>query len=69
MPCEQCPLFERCIERRGLCHDYLRYTERVERIRKEIEMLNKAQKSAIGAEADKVSKGIHEVGNERAEEV
>lgn len=32
-------------------------------------MLNKAQKSAAGAEADKVSKGIHEVGNERAEEV
>ncbi len=40
MICDECPLRERCIERRGLCRDYLQYMERVERIRKQIEKLN-----------------------------
>ena len=40
MICEECPLAERCIERRGLCRDCIRYMERVERVRKEIEKLN-----------------------------
>ena len=40
MICEECPLAERCIERRGLCRDYLQYMERVERTRRQIEQLN-----------------------------
>ena len=45
MICEECPLRERCIERRGLCRDYLQYMERVERIRKQIEKLNETEKA------------------------
>lgn len=40
MTCEECPLRERCIERRGLCRDYILYMERVEEVRKKIEQLN-----------------------------
>ena len=48
MICEECPLAERCIERRGLCRDYLQYMERVERTRKQIEQLNEDQKASAG---------------------
>lgn len=40
MTCDECPLREGCIERRGICHDYVRYMERVERTRRQIEQLN-----------------------------
>ena len=40
MTCEECPLRERCYERRGICLDYIRYMERIERTRKQIEKLN-----------------------------
>ena len=40
MTCEECPLRERCYERRGICLDCIRYMERVERIRKQIDELN-----------------------------
>jgi len=40
MTCEECPLRERCYERRGICLDCIRYMERVERIRNQIEKLN-----------------------------
>lgn len=40
MTCEECPLRERCYERRGICLDCIRYMERVERTRKQIEQLN-----------------------------
>ena len=43
MICEECPLRGRCIERRGICRDYILYMERVERIRKQIESLNENQ--------------------------
>ena len=41
--CEQCPLRDGCIERRGICRDYILYMERVERVQKEIEKLNENQ--------------------------
>ena len=40
MTCEECPLRERCYERRGICLDCIRYMERIERTRKQIEKLN-----------------------------
>ena len=40
MICDECPIREGCIERRGLCRDYILYMERVERIRNQIEKLN-----------------------------
>ena len=40
MTCEECPLRERCYERRGICLDCIRYMERIERTRKQIEQLN-----------------------------
>ena len=40
MTCEECPLRERCYERRGICLDCIRYMERIERIRNQIEKLN-----------------------------
>ena len=40
MICDECPLRERCYERRGICLDYIRYMERIERTRKQIEKLN-----------------------------
>ena len=40
MICEECPLREWCIERRGLCRDYILYMERAERTRRKIEQLN-----------------------------
>lgn len=43
--CDTCPLREGCIERRGLCRDYILYMERVERIQKEIEKLNETEKT------------------------
>ena len=43
MTCEECPLRERCYERRGICLDCIRYMERVERIRKQIEKLNETK--------------------------
>ena len=46
MICEECPPAEGCIERRGLCRDYLQYMERVERIKKQIEQLNEDQKAS-----------------------
>ena len=55
MTCEECPLRERCYERRGICLDYIRYMERIERIRKQIEQLNEDQKTftASAVPADK----------------
>ena len=38
--CDTCPLRGGCIERRGICRDYILYMERVERTRKQIEQLN-----------------------------
>ena len=43
--CEQCPLRDGCIERRGICRDYILYQERVERVQKEIEKLNETEKA------------------------
>ena len=48
MICEECPLREGCIERRGLCRDYLQYMERVERIKKQIEQLNENNTASAG---------------------
>ena len=55
MICDECPLQEGCIEQRGLCRDYIRYMERIERIRKQIEQLNEDQKTftASAVPADK----------------
>lgn len=41
--CDTCPLREGCIERRGICRDYILYMERIERIRKQIEKLNETE--------------------------
>ena len=43
--CDTCPLRDGCIERRGICRDYILYQERVERIQKEIEKLNEIEKT------------------------
>ena len=43
MTCEECPLRERCYERRGICLDCIRYMERIERTRKQIEKLNETK--------------------------
>ena len=43
--CEQCPLRDGCIERRGICRDYILYMERVERVQKEIEKLNETKET------------------------
>ena len=43
MTCEECPLRERCYERRGICLDCIRYMERIERTRRQIEQLNENQ--------------------------
>lgn len=59
MICEECPLAERCIERRGLCRDYLQYMERVERTRKQIEQLNEDQK-ASAVRAVPADEGVQE---------
>ena len=40
MTCEECPLRERCYERRGSCLDCIRNMERIESTRKQIEKLN-----------------------------
>ena len=64
MTCEECPLREGCIERRGLCRDYLQYMERVERTRKQIEQLNEDQKASAGRTgSDKGS--VQEAGDRR----
>ena len=54
--CEQCPLRDGCIERRGICRDYILYMERVERIKKQIEQLNENNTaSAVRAGTNKGS--------------
>ena len=58
--CDTCPLRNACIERRGLCSSYLAYQERVERTRKVIESLNKAQ--AAGRSGTNKG-GVQETGN------
>ena len=64
MICEECPLQDGCIEQRGLCRDYIRYMERVERTRRQIEQLNEDQKKASGrTRADKG--GIQKAGDRR----
>jgi len=54
--CDTCPLREGCIERRGICRDYILYMERVERVQKEIEKLNETKtasaESSIPADED-----------------
>ena len=64
--CDTCPLREGCIERRGLCRDYLRYMERVERIKKQIEQLNEnntASAGRSGADQSSIQKtsGVHKL--------
>ena len=44
--CEQCPLRDGCIERRGICRDYILYMERIEEARRKIEQLNEDYKKA-----------------------
>ena len=44
--CEQCPLREGCIERRGICRDYILYQERIEGVKKEIEKLNETKETS-----------------------
>lgn len=44
--CDTCPLREGCIERRGICRDYILYMERVERVQKEIEKLNETKETS-----------------------
>lgn len=46
MTCDTCPLRDGCIERRGICRDYILYMERVERVQKEIEKLNETEKTS-----------------------
>ncbi len=48
MICEECPLRERCIERRGICRDYILYMERVEEVKRKIERLNTDHKKVAG---------------------
>ena len=61
MICDECPIREGCIERRGLCRDYILYMERVERIRDQIESLNENKEKVTGRSgADKG--GIQEAG-------
>ena len=57
--CEQCPLREGCIERRGICRDYILYQERVERVQKEIEKLNETKEtsSKIAIPAEQTTAG------------
>ena len=43
--CEQCPLRDGCIERRGICRDYILYMERVEKVREQIEKLNETKET------------------------
>lgn len=43
--CDTCPLRDGCIERRGICRDYILYMERVERVQKEIEKLNETKEA------------------------
>ena len=64
MICEECPLRERCYERRGICRDYILYMERVERTRRKIEQLNEDyKKAAAGKRADKG--GVQKAGDRR----
>lgn len=44
--CDTCPLRDGCIERRGICRDYILYQERVERIQKQIEKLNETKETS-----------------------
>ena len=44
--CDTCPLRDGCIERRGICRDYILYQERVERVQKEIEKLNETKEAS-----------------------
>ena len=44
--CDTCPLRDGCIERRGICRDYILYQERVERVQKEIEKLNETKETS-----------------------
>ena len=57
--CEQCPLRDGCIERRGICRDYILYQERVERVQKEIEKLNETKETPaeIPISADQTTAG------------
>ena len=48
MICDECPIREGCIERSGLCRDYILYMERVERIRGQIEKLNENKEKVTG---------------------
>ena len=48
MICDECTLQDGCIERRGLCRDYIRYMERIEEARRKIGKLNEDYKKAAG---------------------
>lgn len=63
--CYECPLRNGCIERRGLCRDYLQYMERVERTRRQIEQLNEDQKTSAVRTVPADKGGIQEAGDRR----
>ena len=46
--CDTCPLRDGCIERRGICRDYILYMERIERTRRQIEQLNENNTASAG---------------------
>lgn len=66
MTCEECPLRERCYERRGICLDCIRYMERIERTRKQIEQLNNENQAPPSVRTVPANKGgIQEAGDRR----
>lgn len=57
MTCKECPLRERCYERRGICLDCLRYMERIERTRKQIAKLNNENQAPPSVRTVSADKG------------
>lgn len=41
--CDTCPLRHGCIEKRGICRDFILYQERIEKVREQIEKLNETE--------------------------
>lgn len=53
MTCEDCPWFDQCSERRGVCVEFMAYLEKVKKAKHEIEELNKNfTRKAAGATAE-----------------
>lgn len=63
--CDTFPLREGCIERRGICRDYILYMERVERIRNQIEQLNENQAPPAVRTVPADKGGVQEAGDRR----